>query len=143
MRRTSRRRPLLLDTHIWLWLAAGTAPLASGAREAIGTAASRGNLRVAAISIWEIALLASRNRIVLGKPTTEWVEQALLAPGLSLEPLSPRIAIESCHLPAGFRSDPADHFIVATARVIDATLMTRDTRILDYAAQGHLTAVAA
>jgi len=124
-------------------LAAGTAPLWSGAREAIGIAASAGNLKVAAISIWEIALLASRKRIVLGKPTTEWVEQALLAPGLSLEPLSPGIAIESCHLPAGFRSDPADNFIVATARVIGATLMTRDRRILAYAAQGYLTAIEA
>jgi PIN domain nuclease of toxin-antitoxin system len=143
MRRTSEPRPVLLDTHIWLWLAAGTAPLRSGAREAIGIAASRGILKVAAISIWEIALLASRNRIVLGKPTSEWVEDALLAPGLSLEPLSPKIAIESCHLPAGFRSDPVDNLIVATARVIGATLMTRDRRILEYADEGHVVAVAA
>jgi PIN domain nuclease of toxin-antitoxin system len=143
MRRTSEPRALLLDTHIWLWLAAGTEPLRSGARETIGIAASRGELKVAVISIWEIALLASRNRIVLGKPTPEWVEQALLAPGLSLEPLSPRIAIDSVHLPDGFRSDPADQFIVATARVTNAVLMTRDRRILDYAAQGHLTAIAA
>jgi PIN domain nuclease of toxin-antitoxin system len=141
MRRTSELRPLLLDTHVWLWLAAGTGPLSSGAREAIGIAASAGALRVAIISIWEIALLASRNRITLGKPTTEWVEQALLAPGLSLEPLSPSVAIESCHLPEGFRSDPADQFLVATARVMNAALMTRDRRILDYAARGHLTAI--
>ena len=85
MPRTSEP-PLLLDTHIWLWLAEGTEPLSSGTRETIGVAASGGKLKVAAISIWEVALLASRNRIVLGKPTTEWVEQALLAPGLSLEP---------------------------------------------------------
>jgi PIN domain nuclease of toxin-antitoxin system len=143
MPRTSEPPPLLLDTHIWLWLAEGTGPLSSGARETIGFAASGGKLKVAAISIWEVALLASRSRIVLAKPTTEWVAQALLAPGLSLEPLSPRIAIESCHLPAGFRSDPADHFIVATARVTNAILMTRDRRILDYAAQGHLTALSA
>jgi PIN domain nuclease of toxin-antitoxin system len=88
-------------------------------------------------------MLASRYRIVLGKPTAEWVEEALLAPGLSLEPLTPTVAVESCHLPAGFRSDPADHMIVATARVLGATLMTRDRRILDYAAQGHLMATAA
>jgi PIN domain nuclease of toxin-antitoxin system len=143
MPRTSEPPPLLLDTHIWLWLAEGTDPLSPGTRETIGVAASGGKLKVAAMSIWEVALLASRNRIVLGKPTTEWVEQALLAPGLTLEPLSPRIAIESCHLPAGFRSDPADHFIVATARVTNAILMTRDRLILDYAAQGHLTALSA
>ena len=40
-------------------------------------------------------------------------------------------------------SDPADRLIVATARMANATLMTRDRRILDYAATGHLTAIAA
>ena len=88
-------------------------------------------------------MLAARNRVVLGRPTSEWFEEALLAPGLSLEALSPAIAVESCHLPANFRSDPADHMIVATARVTGATLMTRDKRILDYAAEGHLAALRA
>jgi PIN domain nuclease of toxin-antitoxin system len=143
MPRTSEARPVLLDTHVWLWLAAGTEPLRGSARDAIAVAAGRGNLRVAAISVWEIAMLASRNRIVLGKPSAEWVREALSAPGLSLEPLDPVMVIESCHLPAGFRSDPADHMIVATARIIGATLMTRDRRILDYAEAGHVVAAAA
>ena len=95
------------------------------------------------MSIWEIALLVSRARIILGQPTAQWIEAALSAPGLTLEPLSPTIAIDSCNLPDNFRSDPADHIIVATARVTDAILMTRDRRILDYAAQGHLTAIPA
>jgi PIN domain nuclease of toxin-antitoxin system len=57
--------------------------------------------------------------------------------------LSPQIAIESHALPDEFHRDPADQLIVATARVTNATLMTRDRRILDYAARGHLTAIAA
>lgn len=143
MPRTSEVRPVLLDTHIWLWLAAGTEALRGSARDAIAVAAGHGSLRVAAISVWEIAMLASLNRVVLGKPTGEWVREALSASGLSLEPMDPAIAIESCQLPAGFRSDPADHMIVATARVIGATLMTRDRRILDYATAGHVMAAPA
>lgn len=143
MPRTSEPRPVLLDTHIWLWLAAGTKPISATARQAIALAASAGNLRIAAISIWEIAMLVSHNRIVLGRPTSEWIDQALLAPGLALEPLSPGIAVESCQLPANFRSDPADHMIIATARVTGAALMTRDRRILAYATQGHVSAVPA
>ena len=46
-------------------------------------------------------------------------------------------------MPETFHRDPADRLIVATARVANATLMTRDRRILDYAARGHLTAIAA
>ena len=82
-------------------------------------------------------------RIVLGKPTNLWLDAALAEPGPIVEPLSARVAIESCELPGAFHGDPADRMIVATARVTNATLMSRDRRILDYAAGGHVTAVAA
>jgi len=143
MRKTSDRQPLLLDTHIWLWLVLGNTTLSPGTRRMISRAASVGNLRIAAITAWEIALAASRNRIVLGKPAILWVEEAVAASTVIIEPLSASIAVESCELPDAFHPDPADRLIVATARVTDAVLMTRDQPILDYAARGHLTAIVA
>jgi PIN domain nuclease of toxin-antitoxin system len=143
MPRTSDPDLILLDTHVWLWLVAGSADLSTEARLAINEAAASGTLRIAAISLWEIALLASRGRIVLGKSIGLWLEEALAAPGPAIDPLSPQIAVESYALPDVFHRDPADRLIVATARVANATLMTRDQRILDYAARGHLTAIAA
>ena len=143
MRTTSELRPLLLDTHIWLWLVLGSAVLSSAGRKRISGAASVGNLRIAAITVWEIALLASRSRIILGKPTILWVAEADAASTVTIEPLSPSIAVKSWELPETFHPDPADRMIVATARVTGAVLMTRDQQILDYAARGHLTATAA
>jgi len=143
MPRTSDPDLLLLDTHVWLWLVAGSADLSTGARLTIDEAAAAGTLRVAAISLWEVALLASRGRIILGKSIGLWLEEALADPGPAIDPLSPQIAVESYVLPDVFHRDPADRLIVATARVANATLMTRDQRILDYAARGHLTAIAA
>lgn len=143
MPRTFEPRPLLLDTHIWLWLVLGTGRLSAAARKAISGAASKGDLRIAAMTLWEIALLASRNRVVLGKPTGQWLAEAVTASAVTIEPLSPSVAVESCELPATFHADPVDRMIVATARVIDATLMTRDRRIIDYAGRGHLTTIAA
>ena len=105
--------------------------------------AAGGTLRIAAISLWEIALLASLGRIVLGKSVGLWLEEALADPGPAIDPLSRQIAIESYALPDAFHRDPADRLIVAAARVANATLMTRDRRILDYAARGHLTAITA
>jgi PIN domain nuclease of toxin-antitoxin system len=147
MQKTSSASPpkpelLLLDTHIWLWLMEGGAQLSLGQRQIINDAAMAGCLRLSVISIWEIALLASRNRIVLSKPVEIWIDESLIAPGPALEPLSPAIALSSCYLPGGFRSDPADQIIVATARITGATLLTRDRRILDYAAVGHVNALA-
>jgi PIN domain nuclease of toxin-antitoxin system len=143
MPRTSNPDLLLLDTHVWLWLVAGSADLTTEARLTIDEAAAAGALRIAAISLWEVALLASRGRIVLGKSIGLWLDEALADPGPAIDPLSPQIAVESYALPDVFHRDPADRLIVATARVANAILMTRDHRILDYAARGHLTAIPA
>jgi PIN domain nuclease of toxin-antitoxin system len=132
-----------LDTHVWIWFMLANAELAVSERNAINRAAASGQLRIAAISVWEAALLASRGRVVLGRPLTQWITAAVSAPGLTIEPLLPQVAVEACSLPEAFHRDPADRLIVATARVANATLMTRDQRILDYAARGHLTAIAA
>jgi PIN domain nuclease of toxin-antitoxin system len=142
MRTTSEPTLLLLDTHVWVWLEAGNSELSAGVREEIARTLGFGLLRIAAICLWELALLAARGRIILGKPTDLWIDAALAEPAPAIEPLSPAIAIESCHLPGDFHRDPADRMIVATARVIGARLMTRDRRILDYAASGHLAAIA-
>jgi PIN domain nuclease of toxin-antitoxin system len=143
MPKTSEPRPLLLDTHVWLWLVLGTGGLSAVARRTIVGAASAGHLRIAAITLWEIALLASRNRITLGRPTIQWIEQAVVASFVAVEPLTAEVAVASWDLPDRFHPDPADRMIVATARVTGATLMTQDRQILDYAARGHLSAVSA
>ncbi|MBV8119061.1 MAG: type II toxin-antitoxin system VapC family toxin [Alphaproteobacteria bacterium] len=140
---TSDRQKLLLDTHIWLWLVGGSGQLDAASRQTISRALGSGRLWIAAISLWEIALLAARGRILLGKSIGLWFQEALAAPGPAIEALSPSIAVESYALPGQFHHDPADRMIVATARVTGAALMTRDRRILDYAARGHLAAIAA
>ena len=98
---------------------------------------------MAAISLWEVAMLEVRQRLVLTKPALQWVQDALAAPGLSLAPLSPEIAVDACRLPADPGGDPADRMIVATARQSGATIVTRDRRILEYGRQGHVATLAA
>jgi PIN domain nuclease of toxin-antitoxin system len=139
----SASHQLLLDTHVWLWLVEGDPTLNSQAREAIRRAVGLGTLRLAAISVWEVAMLAARERIVLGKPTLEWVEAALTASRIDLAPMTPEVSVDSCNLPGRFHREPADRIIVATARITGSILITRDRRILDYAAEGHVSALPA
>ena len=139
----SPARALLLDTHVWLWLVNGDPVLGADALAAIERAAAAGSVLIAAISVWEVAMLKAKGRIVLAKPCAQWVREALSAPGLSLTPLTPEIAVESCQLPGSFHDDPADRLIVATARVADATLVTKDERIFAYGAAGHASVLAA
>jgi PIN domain nuclease of toxin-antitoxin system len=128
---------------VWIWFMLADAELAIGEQNTINRAAASGQLRIAAISVWEAALLASRGRVTLGRPLAQWMREAVSAPGLSIEPLLAQVAVEACSLPEAFHRDPADRLIVATARITNARLMTRDRRILDYAARGHLSAIAA
>ena len=76
MKGTSEPRSLLLDTHVWIWFMLADAELAVGARNVINRAAASGQLRIAAISVWEAALLASRGRVALGRPLAQWMPTA-------------------------------------------------------------------
>ena len=130
---------VLLDTHYWIWLQAGTSqPFPNRIRQAVESAALAGNLTVSVISVWELGMLESKGRIRLGLPLEQWVERALGTPGLTLAPLTVEIAIESTRLPGAFHGDPADRIIVATARRLDARLLTRDRGIIAYARKGHV-----
>lgn len=142
-RRTTTSILLVLDTHVWVWLVIGDPTLSSDALRAIERAASDGAVLVPAIAVWEVTMLEARRRLILNQPIAQWINEALAAPGLNLAPLSPDVAVESMRLPTPFHNDPADRMIVATARVADATLVTRDRKILDYGDSGHLTVLPA
>ncbi len=129
---------LVLDTHVFLWMLRGDRRLSAGARETIEMAAQAGDVRVPVIVAWEIGMLTARSRLRLREPLAEWFRQALDRSGYVIAAQTVEIAVESTRLPGDAPSDPADCMIVATARVLDATLVTRDQRILDYGAQGHV-----
>ncbi len=129
----------LLDTHIFLWLMFGDQTLKE--RQTLEAAVSTGGLFVSAISCWEIGMLAARGRLILGLPCLDWVEQALVTPGVSLLEISPRIAVEASYLPGGFHNDPADRILVASARVQNLTLATRDDKILEYSRSGNVRTI--
>jgi PIN domain nuclease of toxin-antitoxin system len=135
---------LLLDTHCWLWAQLGLVQkLSRPALAAIRDAESEGGLRVSVISVWEVAMLEQRGRVALPMNIRMWIEEALSKPGISVAPLTPEIVIESVHLPGELHGDPADRMLVATARVLGATLLTKDAPLLRYSRQRHVRALEA
>jgi PIN domain nuclease of toxin-antitoxin system len=135
---------LLLDTHCWLWAQLGLVQrLSRAALAAIRNAESEGGLRVSVISVWELAMLEKRGRVALPMNVRTWVEEALSKPGVSVAPLTPEIAIESVHLPGDMQGDPADRMLAATARVLGATLLTKDAQLIRYARLRHVKALEA
>ena len=130
--------PLLLDTHILIWLMEGNTRLPVGVRKRIATAALSDEVLISAITPWEIALLVAKKKIYLLRDVQDWINAALALPGIRLEPLSPEIAVASTRLPWEMHGDPADRILVATARHLGATLITADELILRFGDQGNL-----
>lgn len=130
---------LLLDTHVWLWTLQGGHPLLSPrVLNTINDVSLGGVVWMSAISVWEVALLDAKRRLSLRQPVLEWVDVALGKPGARLLPLEPAIAVDSTRLPGDPHGDPADRILMASARVTGAPLVTCDSRILQYAAAGHV-----
>jgi len=121
---------IVLDSHALVWLANGDKRLGRRARATSDRALAGGELAVSAVSFWEIALLVAKRRLQLGRPPRAWRE-ALLQSGLREIAVDGDIAIAAVQV-GDFHDDPADRFIVATASLVGATLLTSDQRILEW-----------
>lgn len=122
----------------------GDQPLPSKARHFIDNILQEeGSLTISAISLWEISMLYTRNRILLNQPCLSWIQHSLQAPGISLSELTPEIIVDSCSLPNTFHGDPADRLIIATSRILNIPLMTRNKQILAYGRKGFVHCIEA
>ena len=74
-------------------------------------------------------MLVNKNRIGLSKPVTVWVEEALSRAPLREATVTSEVALEISRFSLPHR-DPADYFIVSSARVFDLTLATADQRLI-------------
>lgn len=133
---------ILLDTQALVWLIEGNPRLAEKARRVIEKARSeKDGARIAAISIWETAMLVDKNRIALSRPVAEWFEAVLTAPGFCLTGITVSIGADAGALPGDIHGDPADRIVIATARALGCPVLTADKAILRYAAAGHVQAI--
>jgi len=87
-------------------------------------------------------MLMSRGRLKSRLSPRAWFSRLIGVDGVALANLSPDILLESNALPGIPPRDPADKIIIATARETGLTIVTRDQLILDYAADGHVLALA-
>jgi PIN domain nuclease of toxin-antitoxin system len=134
-------QPLLLDTCTVIWMTE-KAPLAPAAVEAPRASnESAGITFISPITAWEIGILASRGRLQMLIKPERWFANLFEVPGMRLADMPPELLIASSYLPGDPPRDPADRIIVATARDLGATLITRDRALLGYGEQGHVSVV--
>ena len=130
--------PLLLDTNAAIWLSRDE--LKASASEKLDEAARIGVATyLSPITAWEVGQLVSRNRLRLGATPQRWFARILALPNVHLAELSPDILITSSFLPGTPPRDPADRILLATARHLGATLVTRDRLLLKYGEEGQVS----
>jgi PIN domain nuclease of toxin-antitoxin system len=117
---------ILLDTHAWLWLALEPARLSRPALAAIRRAASGGGLVIASITLWEMAMLVARGRVIPQGTPEAWLTALVERSGVTVKEITPAVAALAIQLPAQFPLDPADRLIATTARVEGIPLVSRD-----------------
>ena len=136
------RPGLLLDTHALVW-AFNRGNVSADALAAINRVWSDGaKVMISKFSAWEIGMLVSRGRLTLPTSPLRWIDGVLGTEGVALADLTPEILIDASYLPNCPLRDPADQILVATARVLDLPIMTRDRIIHRYASDGHVHTIA-
>lgn len=132
---------LLLDTCAAIWITEDE-QLSPEATLEINRAAAEGRpVYLGLYTAWERAMLSAKHKLTSPLSPKVWFERFTTRPEVEVVPLTSDILIESCFLPGEIHGDPADRILIATARALDLTIVTRDRDILAYSGRGHVRAI--
>ncbi len=119
---------LLLDTHIWIWSLTDPARLMPTVASAL--AEPDNELWLSSVSVWEFLVLVRKQRLRVSGDAQQWLTDALARAPVREAPITHAVAMESERLSLP-HWDPADRFIAATARLLEARLVTADQRLIE------------
>lgn len=121
---------IIIDTCTLIWIANGEKKLSAQAIELLES--EDAEVFLSAISAAEIACLAEEKRIRIKSHWKKWLEELTRKNSIQILPIDFEIICEAFSLPGEFHKDPADRLIVASARKLNATVITNDKKIINY-----------
>lgn len=122
---------LLLDTHVFLWTQSDPERL-GGRQELIEDTDNA--LLVSAVTPWEIAIKYGLGRLDLPEPPGRYVPDRLRRLDAEAIPIEHAHVLAVAELPPLHR-DPFDRLLVAQAKLLDAAIVTSDSRVTQYDVQ--------
>ena len=90
----------------------------------------RVRLIISEISLWEIAMIIKKRRLIIEVPYLEFIDLIKSSNNYLVKGISPEIADLSVYIPDEINPDPADRIICATAKVYNSPLVTADKNLL-------------
>ena len=113
------------DTHPLVWYATNQHAKLTRKVIRLFDQATRGQILiyVPAVVLWEISFLIKSGRIRLQRPFDQWAGALVAMRGFDLAPLEIEVIAEAYNLSF---DDPFDAAIVATARIKDLPVITKD-----------------
>lgn len=123
---------ILLDTHALVWYLTQPEKMSKESTRAVDAGFAGRGVGIIDISLWEVAMLAHRKRVVFTRDTKEWLGDLVLLPHFRCLPVSASVAVLSTRLPGKFHRDPVDRLLVAASIDLGAPLVTKDERIRRY-----------
>ena len=122
---------LLLDTHALLWFIGNNPELSKASRQSIEDPAN--DKFVSAVSLWEIAIKISLEKLKLPRPFGEVFPHQLEVNGFELLPISCGQLTQLASLPFHHR-DPFDRLLIAQAMADGMIIVIRDPEFSKYPA---------
>jgi PIN domain nuclease of toxin-antitoxin system len=120
---------ILLDTHVLVWMVSDSSRLSRPAAREMHKAEQKGELAIASITLWELALLYECGRLRTSGSIESALRTIVEKSQVHVIDLTPEIAALTTTFPESYPKDPGDRLIGATARALGLTLVTQDERI--------------
>ena len=121
---------VLLDTNAFLWLITDDDRLSENARQTFLN--PENSLFFSAASLWEICIKKSLGKISLKDGWFQTIQEEMEINTIQWLPIEMAHCAEVTELPFHHR-DPFDRMLIAQAIVEEMRLLSRDSRLLDYA----------
>lgn len=123
------KSPILLDTHVWLWMNGAVERLSASARNTLSDGDRK--LFLSAASTWEVAIKHASGKLQLPQPPEQYIPATLAENAIQPLPIYQAHTWRAAALPMHHR-DPFDRLLLAQAQVEGMPLMTADPQLEPY-----------